>query len=189
VEVYYETLCPYSIDFINQQLYPTFQNLGQYLDIEFIPYGNAQSLPNGNGGWNFDCQHGPRECSGNMYAACLVDALKNDEPLLVEVINCIMSDPSPHTATEKCMDNLMIEVPSFQDIEECHSSDVGENLLYDFGVKTENEGVYFVPWLNIDGVTLNEVEVEAAFEDFQGMLCSDKLADKPECTNLIQETK
>ena len=42
VQVYYETLCPYSIEFISQQLYPTFQNLGQYLDIEFIPYGNAQ---------------------------------------------------------------------------------------------------------------------------------------------------
>ena len=44
VQVYYETLCPYSIDFINQQLYPTYQNLGQYLDIEFIPYGNAQVI-------------------------------------------------------------------------------------------------------------------------------------------------
>ena len=88
-----------------------------------------------------------------MYAACLVDALKNDYPLLIEVINCIMSDRSPHTATEKCMDYLMIEGLSFQDIEECHSSDVGENLLYDFGVKTHNEGVYFVPWLNIDGVS------------------------------------
>ena len=88
-----------------------------------------------------------------MYAACLVDALKNDEPLLVEVINCIMSDPSPHTATEKCMENLMIEEPSFQEIEDCHSSDVGENLLYDFGVKTHDEGVYGVPWITIDDVS------------------------------------
>ena len=47
----------------------------------------------------------------------------------------------------------MIEEPSFQEIEECHSSDVGENLLYNFGVKTHDEGVYFVPWLNIDGVS------------------------------------
>ena len=89
-----------------------------------------------------------------MYAACLVDALKNDYPLLIEVINCIMSDHSPHTATEKCMDYLMIEGPSFQDIEECHSSAVGENLLHDFGVKTDdlNPSCTFIPWITIDNV-------------------------------------
>jgi hypothetical protein len=95
-----------------------------------------------------------------MYAACLVDALKNDEPLLVEVINCIMSDPSPHTATEKCMENLTIEEPSFQEIEKCHSSDVGENLLYNFGVKTVDAGVYGVPWITIDDVSYFAIKME-----------------------------
>ena len=41
VQVYYETLCPDSINFIVEQLYPTYHNLGQYLEIEFIPYGFA----------------------------------------------------------------------------------------------------------------------------------------------------
>lgn len=71
-----------------------------------------------------------------------------------------MSDHSPHTATEKCMENLMIEEPSFQEIEECHSSDVGENLLYDFGVKTVDAGVYGVPWITIDDVSYFAIKME-----------------------------
>ena len=42
IQVYYESLCPDSIDFITQQLFPTFQKLGKYLTIEFKPFGNAK---------------------------------------------------------------------------------------------------------------------------------------------------
>ena len=41
IQVYYESLCPDSINFITQQLYPTYQTLGKYMNIEFIPFGNA----------------------------------------------------------------------------------------------------------------------------------------------------
>jgi len=182
IQVYYETLCPDSIDFISQQLYPTYQNLGKYLNIEFVPFGFASYLPDSNGGWNFACQHGPNECSGNLYQACLANAMKNDNALLVEVINCIMSDISPHTATEKCMENLMITEPSYEEMDQCHSSEKGENLLHDFGVQTDalNPSCYFIPWITIDNVW-DEAEFSAALVDFQGLLCSDRLADKPEC--------
>lgn len=42
IQVYYESLCPDSINFITQQLYPTYQKLGKYLTIEFKPFGNAE---------------------------------------------------------------------------------------------------------------------------------------------------
>ena len=44
IQVYYETLCPDSIRFVAEQLYPTYQKLGQYLNIEFIPYGFASVI-------------------------------------------------------------------------------------------------------------------------------------------------
>jgi len=181
IQVYYETLCPDSIAFISKQLHPTYKNLGHYLNVEFIPFGFASYLPDGNGGWDFDCQHGPYECSGNLYAACLTNALKDNNALLVEIISCIMSDNSPHTATEKCMENHASGT-SFYDIEKCHSSEFGENLLHDFGVQSESldPSFYFIPWITIDNVW-NEAEFEAALVDLQGLLCSDRLADKPEC--------
>merc|ERR1712110_759864 len=174
IQVYYETLCPDSIAFVAQQLYPTYQNLGQYLNIEFIPFGFASYVPSGDGGWDFTCQHGPYECSGNLYQACLINALKNDNALLVEVINCIMSDMSPHTATEKCMQNLWWIPTTFEEIEECHSGEIGENLLHEFGLQSESldPSFYFIPWITIDNVW-NEAEFEASLVDLQGLLCSD----------------
>ena len=37
IEVYYECLCPDSVNFITRQLYPTYKTLGKYIDIELIP--------------------------------------------------------------------------------------------------------------------------------------------------------
>jgi hypothetical protein len=40
--VYYESLCPDSMWFVKFQLYPTWLLLtGQYLAIDFVPYGKA----------------------------------------------------------------------------------------------------------------------------------------------------
>ena len=41
MQVYYETLCPDSQKFIREQLFPTYEKLGQYMKIEFIPFGWA----------------------------------------------------------------------------------------------------------------------------------------------------
>ena len=99
IQVYYETLCPDSIAFVTQQLFPTYIKLGKYLNVEFKPYGFATSTSDGNGGWTFECQHGPNECNGNLYAACLIDRLDQND-LQVAVINCIMDDLVPHEATQ-----------------------------------------------------------------------------------------
>ena len=42
VGVYFESLCSDSKAFITTQLYPTFAKLGKYLEIDFVPYGNAE---------------------------------------------------------------------------------------------------------------------------------------------------
>lgn len=42
VTLYYETLCPFSIKFINDQLYPGYQKLGNVLSLELIPFGKGK---------------------------------------------------------------------------------------------------------------------------------------------------
>ena len=116
IEVYYECLCPDSVNFITRQLYPTYKTLGKYIDIELIPafgevltYNFLKSFANmsflqyeadGTGGWEFTCQHGPNECIGNLYQVCLLDMYRNQNDQ-IELINCIESDRYPHQATEK----------------------------------------------------------------------------------------
>ena len=41
IQVYYESLCSDSKNFITTQLYPTYQKLGNYLKVDFKPFGNA----------------------------------------------------------------------------------------------------------------------------------------------------
>ena len=52
-----------------------------------------------DGGWNFVCQHGPDECKGNMYQACLLNIPGTSLSQRVEAVNCIMSNDSPDEAT------------------------------------------------------------------------------------------
>ena len=41
VTLYYEALCGGCHDWITTELVSTYEKLGQYIDFEFVPYGNA----------------------------------------------------------------------------------------------------------------------------------------------------
>ena len=42
------------------------------VDLHLYPYGNAKQTQNPDGTWKFKCQHGPTECDGNIYEACIM---------------------------------------------------------------------------------------------------------------------
>ena len=41
VNLYYEALCPYCTDWVDNQLVPTHQKLGKYINFGLFPYGNT----------------------------------------------------------------------------------------------------------------------------------------------------
>jgi hypothetical protein len=66
VGVYYETLCPYSRDFIIDQFAFAFPKVINLIEVKFVPFGWANKTVNAtDGSISFECQHGEQECWGN----------------------------------------------------------------------------------------------------------------------------
>ena len=55
------------------------------------------------------------------------------------------------------MDDLMINEPNYEEVDFCRLTNVGENLLHDFGVETAQlrPEHYFIPWITIDNVRIS----------------------------------
>ena len=49
-----------------------------------------QFIANPEGGFNFTCQHGPKECEGNLYQACVLSKT-GDADKRMEFVNCFMT--------------------------------------------------------------------------------------------------
>ncbi|XP_055330576.1 gamma-interferon-inducible lysosomal thiol reductase-like [Paramacrobiotus metropolitanus] len=108
LEVFYETLCPNSIAFIKNQLYPTVQQIISIVNVSMVPYGKATQTKDGDN-WDFTCQHGPRECVGNIVESCalkyipqnVVDPATNI-PRVLTLINCMETATDPSSAGPDC---------------------------------------------------------------------------------------
>lgn len=106
VDVYYETLCPDSIQFLLRQLVPNYDRIKDKADLRLYPFGKAQvncflsiifTFPtfcfvlnqffeSGNS-YEFYCQHGPKECRGNMIHCCVLH--QNGYDVSLPFIKCM----------------------------------------------------------------------------------------------------
>merc|ERR1711981_597874 len=92
--VVYESLCPYSRQFIREQVHPAYTTLSEFFDVEFIAYGGASTHGNAEDGYTFECQRGPRECAGNIVQGCTVHHV-SDMMMQVELLNCMSAASNP----------------------------------------------------------------------------------------------
>lgn len=168
VSVYYETLCPDSIQFITQQLWPTYQKVKDIINIELIPFGKASFFPV-NGEYQFECQHGPKECKGNKIHACAIDLYPTTESSL-PFVYCSMGAGDPIEAANTCATNNKLD---WTQISSCASGKRGSELLLAHGKKTKslNPKMIFVPWIIINDVFTNENE-ENSIQNFLQVVCS-----------------
>ncbi|XP_003707478.2 gamma-interferon-inducible lysosomal thiol reductase 1 [Megachile rotundata] len=177
VGVYYESLCPDSIRFIKNGLVPTYNALGSNLDVTLVPYGKASHKLNA-GEWQFNCQHGPEECQGNMAQACGLHAIQNKEPaekvqqLSVALVGCVMSSRHPASSVPQCAESVGLNEQAKTSIEQCLNSPLSKELLAANGDKTDalNPRLSFVPTITINGVTSQEIQ-NKALSNFQKLIC------------------
>ncbi|OEH79425.1 interferon gamma-inducible protein [Cyclospora cayetanensis] len=74
IGIFYESRCPASQQFIDQQLLDIAQFANELelakVAIHPVPYGNTKETLTQTGHYQYDCEHGPEECYLNRVEAC-----------------------------------------------------------------------------------------------------------------------
>jgi len=186
IDVYYETLCPDSIQFIRRQLYPTFNKIGEIMDITLIPYGKAE-----HNEYKEDveiyCHHGIKECEGNTIQSCAIQQFNNNMTVILPYINCMETEfygrrrPQISSIASKCASDHGINYTS---IETCSSSLDGKRLHLANGVKTQrlSPSLTFVPWIVINDNYTESNQDTALYGNFKKLICQSYQGSVPlEC--------
>jgi len=164
VLVLYESLCPDSVRFMENQLGPSYDELQDYINVTLVPFGKATSLDNGA---QFRCQHGPKECQGNLLQSCVL-AQTNIQPQQVKFAVCQMTTPD-RLDVKFCAESAGLS----SDINECVTTQTGTVLQLQAEKITKQYIVNmrgFVPTIVYDNVFDNEL-LDASLYNFRGVVC------------------
>jgi interferon gamma-inducible protein 30 len=169
ITLLYETLCPYCQDFMTTVLYPQVFRFGQdFVDIELIPYGNANMFKRRNGTVEFVCQHGPEECVGNKLHSCIINQLKNVKTYF-PLIYCMESDLKANVnmteAVDECFKKEKISQDDQDQINQCYNGDLGVQLQIEAANKTaavQPQQHTGVPWILVNDVSTSNLQ---AYQD------------------------
>lgn len=153
LKVYYETLCPASIQFFVEQLTPAVKRLGTHLDVHLIPYGHATTTRNDDR-YLFRCQHGAQECYCNKIHACAVDVLRNNthailfNDCLMQQAPCSSDYKHFRSAIRSCGRTENVHI---YDIWQCMNGTRSSDLLKAYGDETHVVKPTYVPYVELDG--------------------------------------
>merc|ERR1712121_464071 len=132
---------------------------------EFIAYGGASTHGNAEDGYTFECQHGPRECAGNIVQGCTVHHVY-DMMMQVELLNCMSAASKPEEAGEECFTQFGAD---WAPVQACIDGPEGAEMHAKNGeIQNSLEPrVWGVPWPLWDGVGGDEV-LQGSILSFQG---------------------
>lgn len=184
VQVFYETRCPFSIDFLINTLQPLWEDteLRGNIDLEMYPAGNveaygAKDLSSGYRFWHTDeaafphlfrCQHGEMECLGNLIHACAIKQLK-EPSVYLPFIFCMAGQPeySPEKSSYECAQKHGVDLIK---IKECAGSVEANEHMFEI-MRQSNSLVpprSYVPWI----VVADEHAELAEERDLVAPLCA-----------------
>lgn len=83
--------CSDTVSFIRDQLAEAYRLYGNFLDVEFIPWGRSTW----DGVGEIVCQFGSNDCWANRLQRCVLDMLKDNQDAQVHYMTCEFTTPFP----------------------------------------------------------------------------------------------
>jgi interferon gamma-inducible protein 30 len=139
--------------FVTEQI-PTVaaeKELADLVDFKLIPYGNAMTFP----GDVVKCQHGPKECTGNMIENCAIDQMSYSNSLQfiycmeTALMNQTEGKEDPEAASHSCFAKQSWGV-SEDELKTCYTGPQGALLVKAAAAETDKDHDY-VPWVDLNG--------------------------------------
>jgi len=170
VTVLYESLCPDSRRFMQNQLDQHYPLLKDYIDVQYVPFGKADS---NDAGTEFTCQHGLHECQSNRIQSCAIDKAANQDVQTAFAI-CFMTTIRPgddywFEVADRC--GKPVGIPR-SEVHKCMNSDEGTQLqLRDEKITKSFYGpLRFVPTIVYDDQFDQKLQ-DRSLSDFKGVVC------------------
>lgn len=150
LSLFFESKCPDSRRFIVDQLIPTYQTLNGSMELDFVPFGKARTL----GQNRMICQHGPSECQGNRFMACILARSSNQTANLL-AIGCLFD----WNKTEKdCTTEHLGKAVDYEDLQRCSKSEESYTMMQDYEKRTGR--ISYVPRIEINGKQTGDFEAD-----------------------------
>ncbi|CAN8028382.1 unnamed protein product, partial [Ixodes persulcatus] len=177
IVVVYESLCPYSRDFVYAQLLPTYSKLFPYIILTMLPFGKAlvrnETDGKGHNVTTISCHHGPSECTGNQIETCVLRVVKRTL-VAVRIVACMSQYSSPHLAGQGCVEANGVRWSLIDACVKRHGNEY--ELLVAKLTWSYQSVVTRVPLVIVDGDKGNYVNGEAQ-KHMMGLTCDRILAD------------
>jgi len=171
VAIYYESLCPDSINFIQYQLKTQYPYFADAINLQFVPFGKSSSLQRGSV-IDFRCQHGPEECAGNKVQSCALNAITTQQEQ-VQFVGCQMQYGADSSG-QSCAGYSGVP---YDYIPECIANGLGVQLQLEAETDTKNvahprKQLPFVPTI-VYNYEFDALKQERSLYDLQGVLCDE----------------
>jgi len=132
------------------------------MDFTPYPYGNAKRSSSGQ----ITCQHGSRECIGNLNLNCLIHVANNQTETFWPAWTCIEGSEDPIKDAANCCTQAGI---SWLQVNACATGDLGNFLVNAAADATQalSPPHKFVPWVTVNGSPLSENDLD----NLVGIVC------------------
>jgi interferon gamma-inducible protein 30 len=124
------------------------QDFWKICELGLFPYGNANRTRNGSS-WSFTCQHGPRECQGNIIETCAIKLYDKYTQALPFIICLELNSTNWNASGQLCSSRFGMD---WNRVYTCSVSEQGNSWENEMAINTESLSPKhtYVPWIVVN---------------------------------------